>query len=37
MGGGRAVRDYSLDANRVRSVGIFGEIDMPACDAYAGR
>jgi glycosyltransferase involved in cell wall biosynthesis len=33
----RAVRDYDLDANRVRSVGIFGEIDMPARDAYAGR
>jgi glycosyltransferase involved in cell wall biosynthesis len=33
----RAVRDYSLDANRVGSVGIFGEIDMPARDAYAGR
>jgi glycosyltransferase involved in cell wall biosynthesis len=32
----RAVRDYSLDANRVGSVGIFGEIEMPARDAYAG-
>ena len=26
----RAVRDYSLDADRVGSVGIFGEIDLPA-------
>jgi glycosyltransferase involved in cell wall biosynthesis len=33
----RAVRDYSLDASLVGSVGIFGEIDMPARDAYAGR
>jgi glycosyltransferase involved in cell wall biosynthesis len=33
----RAVRDYSLETNRVGSVGIFGEIDMPARDAYAGR
>ncbi len=33
----RAVRDYSLDPNRVGSVGIFGEIDMPARDAYEGR
>lgn len=33
----RAVRDYALDASRVGSVGIFGEIDMPAHDAYAGR
>ena len=33
----RAVRDYSLDANRVGSVGIFGEIEMPARDAYEGR
>jgi glycosyltransferase involved in cell wall biosynthesis len=32
----RAVRDYSLDADRVGSVGIFGEIDLPARDAYAG-
>jgi len=32
----RAVRDYSLDANRVASVGIFGEIEMPARDNYAG-
>jgi len=32
----RAVRDYSLDANRVASVGIFGEIDLPARDNYAG-
>ena len=32
----RAVRDYGLDADRVASVGIFGEIDMPACDTYAG-
>ena len=33
----RAVRVYSLDANLVDSVGIFGEIEMPAHDAYAGR
>jgi glycosyltransferase involved in cell wall biosynthesis len=33
----RAVRDYSLDANLVGSVGIFGEIEMPVRDAYAGR
>jgi glycosyltransferase involved in cell wall biosynthesis len=33
----RAVLDYSLDANIVGSVGIFGEIEMPARDAYAGR
>jgi glycosyltransferase involved in cell wall biosynthesis len=33
----RAVRDYSLDANLVNSIGIFGEIEMPSHDAYAGR
>jgi len=33
----RAVRDYSLDAGRVASVGIFGEVEMPARDSYAGR
>ncbi|MGB6477834.1 MAG: glycosyltransferase family 4 protein [Candidatus Sulfotelmatobacter sp.] len=33
----RAVHDYSLDANLVDSIGIFGEIEMPAHDAYAGR
>ena len=33
----RAVRDYSLDVRRVASVGIFGEIDMPAQDSYTGR
>jgi glycosyltransferase involved in cell wall biosynthesis len=33
----RAVRDYSLDANHVGSVGIFGEIEMSASDSYAGR
>ena len=27
---------YALDACRVGSVGIFGEIEMPARDAYAG-
>lgn len=32
----RAVRDYGLDACRVGSVGIFGEIEMPARDTYAG-
>jgi len=33
----RAVRHYSLEAGRVASVGIFGETEMPARDAYAGR
>ena len=33
----RAVREYSLDARRVASVGIFGELEMPPSDAYAGR
>jgi glycosyltransferase involved in cell wall biosynthesis len=32
----RAVSHYALDARRVGSVGIFGEIEMPAHDAYAG-
>jgi glycosyltransferase involved in cell wall biosynthesis len=32
----RAVRHYALDSNRVGSVGIFGEIDLPTHDAYAG-
>jgi glycosyltransferase involved in cell wall biosynthesis len=32
----RAVTDYALDASRVASVGGFGEIEMPAHDAYAG-
>jgi glycosyltransferase involved in cell wall biosynthesis len=32
----RALRDYSLDASRVRSVGIFGELDMPLHDTYVG-
>jgi glycosyltransferase involved in cell wall biosynthesis len=32
----RAVNQYALDANRVRSVGIFGQIEMPKRDAYAG-
>jgi glycosyltransferase involved in cell wall biosynthesis len=32
----RAVRDYGLDPNRVRSVGIFGELEMPPCDSYTG-
>lgn len=32
----RAVRDYSLNADRVGSVGIFGEIDLPVRDAYTG-
>ena len=36
LGGERAVSYYALDANRVGSVGIFGEIDLPARDAYAG-
>jgi glycosyltransferase involved in cell wall biosynthesis len=32
----RAVSYYMLDASRVASVGIFGEIDLPARDAYTG-
>ena len=32
----RAVSDYALDASRVSSVGVFGEIDLPDRDAYAG-
>jgi glycosyltransferase involved in cell wall biosynthesis len=32
----RAVNLYALDAHRVRSVGIFGQIEMPRRDAYAG-
>jgi glycosyltransferase involved in cell wall biosynthesis len=32
----RAVSDYRLDARRVASVGIFGEIDPPEHDAYDG-
>jgi glycosyltransferase involved in cell wall biosynthesis len=32
----RAVSDYALDARRVASVGGFGEIEVPARDAYAG-
>ena len=33
----RAVRSYRLDASRVASVGIFGEMEMPARDCYAQR
>ena len=33
---GRAVSCYGLDADRVASVGIFGEVEMPDRDAYAG-
>jgi glycosyltransferase involved in cell wall biosynthesis len=33
---GRAIRDYSLEANRVAFVGIFGEMEMPARDVYTG-
>jgi glycosyltransferase involved in cell wall biosynthesis len=32
----RAVRDYALDPNHVGTVGIFGELEMPPSDAYAG-
>lgn len=32
----RAISHYKLDANRVTSVGIFGEIEMPMRDAYDG-
>jgi glycosyltransferase involved in cell wall biosynthesis len=33
----QAVLHYSLDARRVASVGIFGEVEMPDRDTYAGR
>jgi glycosyltransferase involved in cell wall biosynthesis len=32
----RAIEQYSLDPNRVATVGIFGEIEMPETDMYAG-
>ena len=32
----RTIRDYSLDPARVCVVGIFGEIEKPDCDAFAG-
>jgi glycosyltransferase involved in cell wall biosynthesis len=32
----RAISHYALDASRVGSVGIFGEIEMPPRDDYAG-
>ncbi len=32
----RAIRHYSLDRCRIASVGIFGEIEMPPRDEYAG-
>ena len=32
----RAISHYALDANRVASVGIFGEIEMPLHDVYDG-
>jgi glycosyltransferase involved in cell wall biosynthesis len=32
----RAVSRYGLEPARVRSVGIFGEIEPPQCDVYAG-
>jgi len=32
----RAVHQYALDARRVTSVGVFGEIEMPVRDVYAG-
>jgi len=32
----RAIRHYGLRESRVRSVGIFGEVDVPPRDAYAG-
>ena len=34
--GERAINDYGLDASRVAFTGIFGEVDMPARDVYAG-
>jgi len=33
---GRAMRAYELDPARVGDVGIFGELEPPAADAYAG-
>lgn len=33
---GRAIRAYGLDPAKVGSVGIFGELEPPAADAYAG-
>ena len=33
---GRAVSDYNLDRSKVSVVGIFGEINLPEADAYAG-
>jgi glycosyltransferase involved in cell wall biosynthesis len=32
----RAADDYRLEASRVGSVGIFGECEVPDCDAYRG-
>lgn len=32
----RALRQYSLDADRVTSVGIFGEVNLPSRDTYGG-
>jgi len=32
----RGIAHYGLDPSRVRTVGLFGEIDAPARDAYAG-
>jgi glycosyltransferase involved in cell wall biosynthesis len=32
----RAVNQYALDTDRVQSVGIFGQMEMPNRDAYAG-
>jgi glycosyltransferase involved in cell wall biosynthesis len=32
----RAIDSYKLDAGRVAAVGIFGETEIPNCDAYAG-
>ncbi|MGH6957220.1 MAG: glycosyltransferase [Caulobacteraceae bacterium] len=33
---GEAIRGYGLDSSRTRSVGIFGEIEAPEADSYAG-
>ena len=33
----RAIQAYGLDPGRVGSVGIFGELEAPAADAYAGE
>jgi glycosyltransferase involved in cell wall biosynthesis len=33
----RGVRNYALDTNRLGTIGIFGELEVRPCDAYAGN